>query len=117
MERPKVLLVVEDGPLRANYEWVLRFCGLEPVSMSARDAMEQLPDGTLAACVMADHRPLSEALCSRLLAAAIPLVRIDPFIRHAREHLPFDVVLPAVSEPRQLITAIRHLVPGAAHPA
>jgi hypothetical protein len=117
MDRQKVLLVVEDGPLRASYEWVLRFCGLEPVSLSAHDAMEQLPEGTLAACVLADHRPLSEALCSKLLASAVPLVRIDPFIRHAREHLPFDVVLPAFSEPRQLITALRHLVPSTAHPA
>ena len=28
----------------------------------------------------------------------------------SREHLPFDVVLPLASEPRQLITALRHLL-------
>ena len=56
-------------------------------------------------------------MCARLLGAAIPVIQIDPFIRHAREHLPFDVVLPASSEPRELISALRHLVPDSARPA
>jgi hypothetical protein len=64
----------------------------------------------VAACILTDHRPAGAAACSKLLAAAVPVVRIDPFIRHAREHLPFDVVLPAASEPRQLISALRHLL-------
>ena len=111
MDRPKVLLVVPDGELRARYELVLRFCGLEPVS-SPDGELQDLPEGTIAGCVLTDHHPGVERICARLLAAAIPVVRIDPFIRHTREHLPFDVVLPASSEPRELITALRHLVPG-----
>jgi hypothetical protein len=116
MDRPKVLLAVPDGELRARYELILRFCGLEPVAVSPGE-LQELPEGTIAGCVLNDHHSGVEGLCSRLLAAAVPVVRIDPFIRHAREHLPFDVVLPASSEPRELIAALRHLVPGAARPA
>ncbi len=116
MARRKVLLVVPDGELRARYEMALRFCGLDPVHVP-EGALERIPGGVMAACVLTDHHPGIQALCDRLLAAAIPVIRIDPFIRHAREHLPFDVVLPASSEPRDLISALRHLVPGAAGPA
>jgi hypothetical protein len=111
-----VLLVVPDGELRARYELILRFCGLEPVPAAARE-LQAPPDGTIAACVLMDRCSSIEPLCARLLAAAVPVIRIDPFIRHAREHLPFDVVLPVSSEPRELITALRHLVPGSARPA
>ncbi len=116
MDPRKVLLVVPDGELRARYEMILRFCGLEPIHLPELDP-GQIPHGVMAACVLTDHRPGIEALCDRLLAAAIPVIRIDPFIRHAREHLPFDVVLPASSEPRDLISALRHLVPGGAGPS
>jgi hypothetical protein len=109
MDRPKVLLYVPDGQLRAQYEMILRSCGLEPVD--GRD-LDELPEGTIAGCVLTGHQSGLERPSARLLAAAIPVIRIDPFIRHAREHLPFDVVLPACSEPRELITALRHLVPG-----
>jgi hypothetical protein len=116
MVRPKVLLVVPDGELRARYELILRLCGLEPVAAAGPD-LQTPPEGTIAACILTDHRSSLEPLCGRLLAAAIPIIRVDPFIRHAREHLPFDVVLPASSEPRELIAALRHLVPGSARPA
>jgi hypothetical protein len=117
MARRKVLLVVDDAELRAQYELVLRFCGFEPVAFGTGEALERLPDDIVAGCVLTDHGSVREAICAKLLAAAVPVVRIDPFIRHAREHLPFDVVLPASSEPRQLITALRHLMPGTAHPS
>jgi hypothetical protein len=117
MKRPKVLLVVDDGELRARYEMVLRFCGYEPVPISWRTGRCDIPPGVVAACVLTGHHSAAEGVCSALLARAVPIVRIDPFIRHAREHLPFDVVLPATSEPRDLITALRHLVPGGAHPS
>lgn len=55
MDRPKVLLVVPDGELRAKYEMILRFCGLEPVSVAGRD-LDDLPEGTIAGCVLTDHR-------------------------------------------------------------
>lgn len=116
MDRPKVVLVVPDGELRARYEMVLRSCGLEPVSAPDHSAQD-LPEGTIAGCVLTDHHAGAEPFCERLLAAAIPVIRIDPLIRHAREHLPFDVVLPASSEPRELITALRHLVPRPARHA
>jgi hypothetical protein len=117
MPKSRVLLLVDDGELRARYELILRFCGFEPVAIGSRTALEKLPDHLIAACVLTDHSPVRETICSHLLAAAIPIVRIDPFIRHAREHLPFDVVLPATSEPRQLIAALRHLVPNGPRPA
>lgn len=116
MERAKVLLVVPDGELRARYEMVLRLCGVEPVSMSG-DELGEVPEGTIAGCVLTQNHSGEDSLCTRLLAAAVPVIRIDPYIRHPREHLPFDVVLPASSEPRELITALRHLVPGAARPS
>ena len=47
-----------------------------------------------------------------LLAAAVPVVLLDPNIRHPREHLPFDVELPLGGDPRQVIAAIRHLAPS-----
>ena len=117
MDRPKVLLVVADGELRARYELILRFCGLEPVAAASGKELQELPQGVIAACVLTDHHAEVERLCGRLLGAAIPVIKIDPFIRHAREHLPFDVVLPASSEPRELISAIRHLVPHAGRPS
>jgi hypothetical protein len=115
MTRQKVLLVVDDVEMRARYELVLRFCGLQPVALSTSEALAALPTDIIAGCVLTDYGADREAICSRLLAAAVPVVRIDPFIRHAREHLPFDVVLPASSEPRQLIAALRHLRPGAGY--
>ena len=117
MGQPKILLIADDAEMSARYELILRFCGYVPVSLSSRAVLDEIPDGVIAACVLSDHRPGVEAICSKLLAAVVPIVRIDPFIRHAREHLPFDVVLPASSEPRQLITALRHLMPNGAHPA
>jgi hypothetical protein len=116
-EQPRVLLVVDDDELRARYEMVLRLCGFQPVWVSSQAALEPLPDGLIAACVFSDHRPAREAICARLLASAVPVVRIDPFIRHGREHLPFDVVVPATGSPRQLITALHHLVPNGARPS
>ncbi|HXW05874.1 MAG TPA: hypothetical protein VD833_11620 [Vicinamibacterales bacterium] len=117
MARRKILLVVDDPELRTRYELVLRFCGFEPLALSTDSALDHVPADVVAGCVLTDHRADREAVCSKLLAAAVPVVRIDPFIRHAREHLPFDVVLPACSEPRQLITALRHLMPGTAYPS
>jgi hypothetical protein len=117
MDRPKVLLVVPDGELRARYELILRFCGLDTVAAASDKDIQELPEGIIAACVLTDHHAAVERMCARLLGAAIPVIKIDPFIRHAREHLPFDVVLPASSEPRELISAIRHLVPDTARPA
>ena len=113
MAAKKVLLLVDDGELRARYELMLRFCGFEPVAVTSRSSVEVIPGDLIAACVLTDHSPAVERLCRHLLDAAVPVVRIDPFIRHAREHLPFDVVLPASGEPRQLIAALRHLVPDA----
>jgi hypothetical protein len=112
-----VLIVVDDDELRARYEIVLRLCGFQPIWVSSFSALHQLPEDLLAACVFSDHCPAREAICSQLLARAVPVVRIDPFIRHGREHLPFDVVLPATSPPRRLITALHHLVPYGARPA
>jgi hypothetical protein len=106
------LLVLDDEELRVRYEMVLRLCGFVPVWVSSHSALDRLPENLLAACVFSDHRPAREAICARLLAQAVPVVRIDPFIRHGREHLPFDVVLPATSPPRRLITALHHLVPN-----
>jgi hypothetical protein len=111
MTARKVLLIVDRQDLRAQYGMILRFCGYEPVSLaSAADLDDQLVGELSAACILTDHRAHDAAVCAKLLAAAVPVVRIDPFIRHAREHLPFDVVLPLASEPRQLITALRHLL-------
>ena len=110
MSRRKVLLIVDRPDLRAQYEMILRFCGYEPVLPTEGMNLDEVAGELAAACVLTDHRPGDAALCSKLLAAAVPIVRIDPFIRHAREHLPFDVVLPLGSEPRQLITALRHLL-------
>ena len=116
MNDPKVLLLVDDGELRARYEGILRVCGFEPVLLARGQLFDSAPEGAVAGCVLTDHRFEVEAMCSKLLAAAVPIVRIDPFIRHARQHLPFDVVLPATSEPRQLIAALRQLVPSATRP-
>ena len=109
MATRKVLLIVDRQDLRAEYEMVLRFCGYEPVSVASIADLDAMAGELSAACILTD-RANDAALCSKLLAAAVPVVRIDPFIRHAREHLPFDVVLPLASEPRQLITALRHLL-------
>jgi hypothetical protein len=110
MSARKVLLIVARQDLRAQYEMVLRFCGYEPVSLADVADLDDMAGEFSAACILTDHRSAAAAACSKLLAAAVPVVRIDPFIRHAREHLPFDVVLPLASEPRQLITALRHLL-------
>ena len=117
MSQPKVLLVVDDGALRARYEMTLRFAGFQPVAISSTETFDQPPRGVIAACLETDHRTDVSAIYSTLLAWAIPVVRIDPFIRHAREHLPFDVVLPAASEPRRLIYALRQLMPSGRHPS
>jgi hypothetical protein len=116
-EHSRILLVVDDEELRTRYEMVLRLCGFQPVWISSHSAFDDLPSDVMAACVFSDHRPAREAICACLLAQAIPVVRIDPFIRHGREHLPFDVVLPATSPPRRLITALHHLVPNGARPS
>lgn len=110
MKRRKVLLLVDAPDLRAQYEMVLRFCGYEPVTVESMSDLEIVAADVSAACILADHGPRDAAMCAQLLAAAVPVVRIDPFIRHKREHLPFDVVLPMASEPRQLITALHHLL-------
>lgn len=110
MSRPGVLLIVDRPDVRAGYEMILRFCGYEPVVLNSPGDLDEIPDGIVAACILTTHRPGDARACSKLLAAAVPVVRIDPFIRHPREHLPFDVVLPLASEPRQLITALRHLL-------
>jgi hypothetical protein len=110
MAARKVLLIVDRQDLRAQYEMVLRFCGYEPVSIDKTADLDDLSGELSAACILTDNRAHDATICSKLLAAAVPVVRIDPFIRHAREHLPFDVVLPLASEPRQLITALRHLL-------
>ena len=110
MASRKVLLIVDREDLRAQYQMVLRFCGYEPVSIANIADLDDMAGELSAACILTEHRPSAAAACSKLLAAAVPVVRIDPFIRHAREHLPFDVVLPLASEPRQLITALRHLL-------
>jgi CheY-like chemotaxis protein len=117
MSSESVLLVVDNGELRARYELILRFCGYDPVAVSSRAAIETVPVDVAAAVLLTDHSRNLEAICRKLLDAAVPVVRIDPFIRHAREHLPFDVVLPASSEPRQLIAALRHLRPHGAAPS
>jgi hypothetical protein len=116
MSQPKVLLVVDDGGLRAQYELTLRFAGFQSVAISSSDTLDRPPRGVVAACLLTDHRTDVGAIYSTLLAWAIPVVRIDPFIRHAREHLPFDVVLPATSEPRRIISALRQLMPHGRHP-
>ena len=110
MKRPRVLLLVDRQDLRLQYEMILRFSGYEPLTVDSPADLERVPSDVVAACILVDHGPGEAAICSRLLAAAVPVVRIDPFIRHAREHLPFDVVLPLASEPRQLIAALRHLL-------
>ena len=110
MPRPAVLLIVDRPDVRARYEMILRFCGYEPIVLNSLAELDEIPAGVVAACMLVDHGRRDAAACSRLLAAAVPVVRIDPFIRHPREHLPFDVVLPLASEPRQLITALRHLL-------
>jgi len=117
MSQPRVLLVVDDGALRARYELTLRFSGYEPVAIGSGDDSDVPPQGTVAACLLTDHRTDVSRIYSTLLAWAIPIVRIDPFIRHAREHLPFDVVLPLASEPRRLIRALHDLVPQGPYPA
>jgi hypothetical protein len=117
MSQPKVLLVVDDDGLRAGYELALRFSGFQPVSISSSETFERPPRGVIAACLLTDHRTDVRAVYSTLLAWAIPVVRIDPFIRHAREHLPFDVVLPATSEPKRIISALRQLIPHGPHAA
>jgi hypothetical protein len=117
MGQPKVLLVVDDGGLRAGYELTLRFSGFQPVAVSSSETFDRPPRGVIAACLLTDHRTDVSAIYSTLLAWAIPVVRIDPFIRHRREHLPFDVVLPATSEPKRIISALRQLMPHGPHPA
>ena len=110
MKRPKVLLLFDAPDLRARYEMILRFCGYEPIAAESMTDLKHAAADVSAACILADHGPREAAMCAQLLAAAVPVVRIDPFIRHGREHLPFDVVLPMASEPRQLITALHHLL-------
>jgi hypothetical protein len=110
MKRPKVLLLLDAPDLRAQYEMILRFSGYEPVTIESLADLQDVAPDVSAACILADHGPREAAMCAQLLAAAVPVVRIDPFIRHRREHLPFDVVLPMTSEPRQLITALHHLL-------
>jgi hypothetical protein len=105
-----VLLIVARQDLRARYEMILRLSGYEPTPFESPDDLDEIPTGVVAACVATGHPGADAAACSKLLAAAVPVVRIDPFIRHAREHLPFDVVLPLASEPRQLIAALHHLL-------
>jgi len=117
MSQPKVLLVVDDGGLRARYELTLRFSGFHPLAISSSARFQRPPRGVIAACLLTDHRTDVTAIYSTLLAWAIPVVRIDPFIRHRREHLPFDVVLPATSEPKRIIGALRQLMPHGPHPA
>lgn len=109
MSKPKVLLIVDRQDLRVRYEMILRFSGYEPIALASSE-LDEIPADVVAACILTVRRPGDAAVCSRLLANAVPVVRIDPFIRHAREHLPFDVVLPLASEPRQLITALHHLL-------
>jgi hypothetical protein len=111
VRHPRVLLIVDDTDLRTRYEQVLRSSGFEPISLGSGDGLDHLPKGVVAGCVLGHQHGRVDDACSRLLARAIPVVRIDPHIRHTREHLPFDVVLPAASEPRELITALRHLRP------
>jgi hypothetical protein len=117
MSQPKILLVVDDGGLRARYELTLRFAGFQPVAISSSERLDRPPKGVIGACLLTDHQTDVRAIYSTLLAWAIPVVRIDPFIRHPREHLPFDVVLPATSEPRRLISALRQLMPNGRHPS
>lgn len=117
MSQPKVLLVVDDGGLRARYELTLRFSGFQPVAISSSDPFDRPPRGVIAACLLTDHRTDVSAIYSTLLAWTIPVVRIDPFIRHPREHLPFDVVLPASGEPKRIISALRQLMPHGPHAA
>ena len=117
MSQPKVLLVVDDGGLRARYELTLRFSGFQTMAISSSEQFDRPPKGVIAACLLTDHQIDVSAIYSTLLAWAIPVVRIDPFIRHAREHLPFDVVLPATSEPRRVISALRQLMPSGRHPS
>jgi len=117
MSHPKVLLVVDDGGLRAQYELALRFSGFHTLAISSGARFQRPPRGVIAACLLTDHRTDVTAIYSTLLAWAIPVVRIDPFIRHRREHLPFDVVLPATSEPKRIIGALRQLMPHGPHPA
>jgi hypothetical protein len=116
MTPPKVLLVVHDGDLRARYEGVLRSFGFEPVSLRDGESLVSPPDGVVAGCVLTPHHA-PDFTCAKLLDAAVPVVRIDPHIRHARQHLPFDVVLPADGEPRQVIAALRHLLTTTTPPA
>jgi hypothetical protein len=116
MNSPKVLLVVDDRNLRARYEGALRSGGFEPISVAGRSALKEPLEGVVAGCVLTSHHT-GDPTCTKLLDAAVPVVRIDPYIRHAREHLPFDVVLPACGEPRQVITALRHLLPTGNRPA
>jgi hypothetical protein len=103
-------LIVDRPDLRAGYEMILRFSGYEPISLECSADLDHVPSDVVAACVLTGRGPADAAACSKLLDAAVPVVRIDPFIRHPREHLPFDVVLPAASEPRQLISALRQLL-------
>ena len=109
MPSRRVLLIVDRPDLRAQYEMILRLSGYEPVSVDGRD-LPAISADVVAACILSDRGRSDADLCSRLMRAAIPVVRIDPYIRHGREHLPFDVVLPLRGEPRQIITALRHLV-------
>ena len=117
MSQPKVLLVVDDGELRARYELTLRFAGYQPLAISSGAPFERPPRGVIAACMLTDHQTDVSGIYSTLLAWAIPVVRIDPFIRHPRAHLPFDVVLPATSEPKRIISALRQLMPHGPHPS
>ena len=110
MQRPKVLLLVDAPDLRMQYGMILRFSGYEPHTIESISDLDSVPSDIAAACILTDHGRREAAICAQLLAAAVPVVRIDPFIRHAREHLPFDVVLPLASEPRRLITALHHLL-------
>ena len=87
------------------------------MAVSSSERFDRPPRGVIAACLLTDHQTDVSAIYSTLLAWAIPVVRIDPFIRHAREHLPFDVVLPATSEPKRVIAALRHLMPHGPRPS
>lgn len=108
----KVLLLVDSDELRARYAGQLRWSGFEPVALTTWQGLANIPDGVVAACMLTNRSPRDEAICASLLAAAVPVVLLDPNIRHPREHLPFDVELPLGGDPRQVIAAIRHLTPS-----
>ena len=117
MGQPKVLLVVDDGGSAGWVQTGAEILRLPAGSISSSETFVRPPRGVIAACLLTDHRTDVRAIYSTLLAWAIPVVRIDPFIRHRREHLPFDVVLPATGEPKRIIAALRQLMPHGPHAA